>query len=101
MDRSIGPRLQLIMQLMNQAQQRNCTQTWTPDTWTALAGYAMKAADHRTDQVRKDAITLLGNIRDVGDTAALIADRAYAQLEVNAQQRTGKRPGTSSTRLTT
>eukprot|EP00928_Gymnodinium_smaydae_P015488 TRINITY_DN1572_c0_g4_i2.p1 TRINITY_DN1572_c0_g4~~TRINITY_DN1572_c0_g4_i2.p1 ORF type:complete len:2374 (-),score=582.19 TRINITY_DN1572_c0_g4_i2:113-6397(-) len=100
-DRSIGPRLQLILQLMQQAQQRGCTGSWTPDTWNALAAYAMKAAEHRNGEVRKDALGVLAFLREQGDTAAMISERATAQLELAAQQRTGKRPGTQSTRLTT
>eukprot|EP00929_Paragymnodinium_shiwhaense_P095267 TRINITY_DN562_c0_g1_i2.p1 TRINITY_DN562_c0_g1~~TRINITY_DN562_c0_g1_i2.p1 ORF type:complete len:2378 (-),score=697.35 TRINITY_DN562_c0_g1_i2:319-7452(-) len=100
-DRSIGPRLVLIKQLMQQAQQRGATTNWTPDTWNALATYCMKAAEHRSGDVRRDATDLLQGLREEGDTAALIADRAIAQLESMQEQRTGKRPGTSSTRLTT
>merc|ERR1719199_1908099 len=40
-------------------------------------------------------------MKEIGELAATAADRAIAALQVMAQQKMGKRPGTGSTRLST
>jgi hypothetical protein len=100
-ERSTGPRLQLLIRLMQQVQAQESLSSWTDETWRCLADYAMKAAEHRSGDVRKDAAGLLNNMREVGELAAMAADRAIAALQAMAQQKMGKRPGTSSTRLNT
>mmetsp|Transcript_142793 Transcript_142793/g.259628 ORF Transcript_142793/g.259628 Transcript_142793/m.259628 type:complete len:2277 (-) Transcript_142793:264-7094(-) len=101
-ERSTGPRLQLLVQLMNQCQAQGSLGNWTDDTWKALADYAMVAAEHRSGDVRKDAAALLTGMKDSCiEGAGLAADRAVAQLQQMAQQKLGRRPGTGSTRLGT
>jgi ankyrin repeat protein len=97
-ERSTGPRLRLLLQLMQQVQMQGSLCSWTDDTWKALADYAMVAAEHRSGDVRKDAAGLLNGMREAGDKPALAADRAIAALQALAAQRLGRRPGTSSTR---
>lgn len=97
-DRTIGPRLQLLIQLVQQLQDRNAAAKWADETWKALADYAVKAAEHKSLDVRKEATSLLSNLTTVGGRAAEVAEHALAHLQVLAQQRQVKRPGTSSTR---
>lgn len=101
-ERSTGPRLQLLVQLMQQVQAQGSLGNWTDDTWKALADYAMVAAEHRSGDVRKDAAALLTGMKDsLIESAGLASERAVAQLQAMAQQKMGKRPGTGSTRLGT
>jgi ankyrin repeat protein len=100
-ERSTGPRLTLLIRLMKQVQENATLSSWTDETWKALADYAMKAAEHRSGDVRKDAAEVLNSMRETGELAAAAANRAIAQLEAMAQQKMGRRPGTGASRLNT
>jgi len=100
-ERSTGPRLQLLSQIVQQAYQQGAANTWTSETWTSLADYALKAAEHRSGDVRKEAAALLNSMRDIGGLAGLTADDAITKLQALADKRAGKRPGTTSTRQNT
>lgn len=100
-DRSTGARLQLLVQLVQQIQAKNASEKVTDGTWQSLAEYAMKAAEHKSGDVRKEAAAVLNSLTSTGGKAAEVAEAAIAQLQALAQQKIAKRPGTSSIRPST
>lgn len=101
-DVQTGPRLQLLSKLVQTVHDRQSSGRWTEDTWQSLADYAVKAAEHRNGDVRKEAANVINSLTHCGGVAGIIADRAVAQLQaLAAQQKMPKRPGTTSTRPTT
>lgn len=100
-DRSTEARLKLLVQLVQQLQKQDASEKFTDGTWQALADYAMKAAEHRSGDVRKEAAAVLNSLTATGGRAGEVAEAAIAQLQAIAQQKIAKRPGTSSTRPTT
>eukprot|EP00930_Biecheleria_cincta_P027585 TRINITY_DN19350_c0_g1_i1.p1 TRINITY_DN19350_c0_g1~~TRINITY_DN19350_c0_g1_i1.p1 ORF type:complete len:1819 (-),score=313.02 TRINITY_DN19350_c0_g1_i1:313-5769(-) len=91
-ERSTGPRLQLLVQLMQQAQAAGSGAQWTDATWQALADYSAKAADHRSGDVRRDALALRDSLRAAGE-------RSRAAVSEQLQQITEKKQGQSAARL--
>lgn len=101
-ERCTGPRLQLLVAMVTQAQQHGSAGTWAEETWQFLADYAVQASEHRSGDVRKEAAALLATMKESGDRAAVVGTRSEAHLQFLAQQRSCKRPFTGSTgRLTT
>jgi len=100
-ERSAGVRLQLLTRLVQKVSSQDTSGKWAEETWKALSDYAVRAAEHRQADVRKEAATLLNTMGSAGVTASAVADRAYLHLQALAQQRQARRPGTGSTRLGT
>jgi len=101
-DRQTGPRLHLLAQLVQQVQAREASGRWTDETWQALADYAVRAAEHKDGNVRKEAAALINGLAAAGGYASAVAEKAVAQLQALAQAKmVQKRPGTTSTRPTT
>eukprot|EP00931_Biecheleriopsis_adriatica_P031685 TRINITY_DN1854_c0_g1_i2.p1 TRINITY_DN1854_c0_g1~~TRINITY_DN1854_c0_g1_i2.p1 ORF type:complete len:2226 (-),score=590.31 TRINITY_DN1854_c0_g1_i2:45-6722(-) len=101
-DRSTGPRLQLLSQLVKRVQERDTAGKWSDETWKALAEYASKAAEHKSGDVRKDAAGLLQGMMAAGGRASEVAEHAIAQLKALAEEKAKQklRPGTSSRPIT-
>ena len=72
----MGPRLKLLVQLVQQVYAKGCADKWTEDTWRSLSDYAVKAADNKNGDVRKEAASLLNAMTDAGSLAHDVAKRA-------------------------
>eukprot|EP00439_Symbiodinium_sp_Y106_P047505 s5781_g6.t1 len=99
-DRSAGPRLQLLGQMVKRVQDR--ASGWSSETWNALAEYALKASENKSAEVRKEAANLLNGMAQVEGQAAEIAEAALAQLKAMADEKARQkmRPGTGVRPLT-
>ncbi|CAJ1426794.1 unnamed protein product [Effrenium voratum] len=101
-DRSTGPRLQLLTQMVQRMQDRDSARSWSDDTWSSLCSYALKAAENKSETVRKQAASLLEAIAMVGGRAGEIAEHALGQVKAMAEERQKQkmRPGTGVRPLT-
>eukprot|EP00927_Polykrikos_kofoidii_P010456 TRINITY_DN1440_c2_g1_i1.p1 TRINITY_DN1440_c2_g1~~TRINITY_DN1440_c2_g1_i1.p1 ORF type:complete len:2196 (+),score=321.50 TRINITY_DN1440_c2_g1_i1:150-6737(+) len=97
-ERSTGPRLQLLAQLVSQGKEMGSLDRWSDDTLKLLVDYVLQAAEHRSGDVRKEASALLGSLADAGDRASQAAERAIAQLQAMAEQKKNQRLGTGNAR---
>lgn len=101
-DRSTGPRLQLLGQMVKRMHDRDSAKVWSDETWSTLADYALKASENKSAEVRKEASNLLENMAAVGGRASEIADQAATQIKAMAEERAKQkmRPGTGVRPLT-
>ncbi|CAK9099233.1 unnamed protein product [Durusdinium trenchii] len=101
-DRSTGPRLQLLGQMVRRMHDRDSTRVWADETWSTLADYAMKASENKSADVRKEASNLLEGMANVRGRASEIAEQAATQLKAMAEERAKQkmRPGTGVRPLT-
>eukprot|EP00930_Biecheleria_cincta_P025958 TRINITY_DN18393_c0_g1_i1.p1 TRINITY_DN18393_c0_g1~~TRINITY_DN18393_c0_g1_i1.p1 ORF type:complete len:2224 (-),score=490.13 TRINITY_DN18393_c0_g1_i1:182-6853(-) len=101
-DRSTGPRLQLLAQLVKKVHDRDSAGKWADETWKSLSEYAMKAAEHKNGDVRKEAAALLNCMTAAGGRAAEVAEHAISQLQALAEQKQKQkmRPNTSMRPIT-
>eukprot|EP00435_Cladocopium_sp_Y103_P061135 s245_g22.t1 len=101
-DRSTGPRLQLLGQMVKRMHDRDSAKVWSDETWSTLADYALKASENKSAEVRKEASNLLENMAAVGGRAGEIADQAATQIKAMAEERAKQkmRPGTGVRPLT-
>ena len=101
-DRSTGPRLQLLGQMVKRMHDRDSAKVWSDETWSTLADYALKASENKSGEVRKEASNLLDNMAAVGGRAGEIADEVAAQIKAMAEERAKQkmRPGTGVRPLT-
>lgn len=101
-DRSTGPRLQLLGQMVKRMHDRDSARVWSDETWSTLADYALKASENKSADVRKEASNLLDHMANVGGHAGEMADQAAAQIKAMADERAKQkmRPGTGVRPLT-
>lgn len=101
-DRSTGPRLQLLAQLVKKVHDRDSAGKWADETWKSLSEYAMKAAEHKNGDVRKEAAALLNCMTAAGGRASEVAEHAISQLQALAEQKQKQkmRPNTSMRPIT-
>ena len=101
-DRSTGPRLQLLGQMVKRMHERDSAKVWSDETWSTLGDYALKASENKSAEVRKEASNLLENMAAVGGRASEIADQAATHIKAMAEERAKQkmRPGTGVRPLT-
>jgi len=79
-DRGTGPRLQLLLRLVQQGSLAGGK--WMDETWRGLADCAARAAEHRSADVRRDANALLDTLKECGGAARQAAEAACEQVSL-------------------
>eukprot|EP00746_Dinoflagellata_sp_MGD_P142622 gnl/MRDRNA2_/MRDRNA2_75558_c0_seq1.p1 gnl/MRDRNA2_/MRDRNA2_75558_c0~~gnl/MRDRNA2_/MRDRNA2_75558_c0_seq1.p1 ORF type:complete len:1414 (+),score=374.52 gnl/MRDRNA2_/MRDRNA2_75558_c0_seq1:455-4243(+) len=107
-EKSVAPRLQLLTKVVTQ----KVAAEWKDEAYDAVVDFALKAAEHRSNDVRHLAVDLLGAVKDVSERADAIAQKAVQRLQVQSKDRMkklqqmkdrqtplpGQRPGTGASR---